>query len=175
MIERELLIMRHAKSGWDTPVADHERPLSRRGRESAIGIGRELGRRGWVPDQVLCSDAERTRETLAWMEQVLGRDLPAVVTGRLYLPTVTVICREIAAVSPTVRRLMVLSHNPACEDLLTLLTTDRRTMTTGNVARVLSVAPTWSDVALRRAPAVLSHLLRPRELGVDTSDDEAAG
>ena len=31
----KLILMRHAKSGWDDPVEDHDRPLNSRGRISA--------------------------------------------------------------------------------------------------------------------------------------------
>ncbi|KAA9010630.1 SixA phosphatase family protein [Histidinibacterium aquaticum] len=59
-----LVLIRHAKSSWDDPRAeDHARVLNDRGREAAPRIGRWLAERGFVPDEVLCSDAVRTRET----------------------------------------------------------------------------------------------------------------
>jgi len=35
----KLILMRHAKSGWDDPVEDHDRPLNSRGRISAEVMG----------------------------------------------------------------------------------------------------------------------------------------
>ena len=56
--------MRHAKSDWSYDLDDHERPLNKRGRQSAYALRDWLGLNDYKPDQVLCSSAERTRETL---------------------------------------------------------------------------------------------------------------
>ncbi|MFA5537874.1 MAG: histidine phosphatase family protein [Gemmobacter sp.] len=59
-----LILIRHAKSSWDDPMTpDHERPLNARGQRAAGLVGDWLVSRGLVPDEVLCSDATRTRET----------------------------------------------------------------------------------------------------------------
>jgi len=61
---RRLILTRHAKSAWDDPSKlDHERPLNRRGRRAALELGEWLHSRGYEPDEVLCSTAQRTRET----------------------------------------------------------------------------------------------------------------
>jgi phosphohistidine phosphatase len=61
-----LTLIRHAKSSWDDPAAtDHARKLNARGRAAAPLIGRWLQDQGHRPGLILCSDAMRTRETLA--------------------------------------------------------------------------------------------------------------
>jgi phosphohistidine phosphatase len=63
---KRLILMRHAKSSWDDPKCDdHARPLNGRGRVSARVVGEWLRARSYVPDQILSSDAARTRETFA--------------------------------------------------------------------------------------------------------------
>jgi phosphohistidine phosphatase len=63
---RRLILIRHAKSAWNEPgLSDFERKLAPRGRKAAQWIGDVLREAGWVPDLVLCSPADRTRETLA--------------------------------------------------------------------------------------------------------------
>ena len=60
-----LILTRHAKSSWDHPgMRDHQRPLNKRGRASAHAVGKWLDENSFSPDQVLCSSAARTRETL---------------------------------------------------------------------------------------------------------------
>ncbi len=62
---RRLILIRHAKSGWDDPFADdHERTLTSRGQASAGAIGAWLAAKGYLPDRVLCSTATRTVQTL---------------------------------------------------------------------------------------------------------------
>ena len=87
-------------------------------------VARALAELGWVPDLVLCSDAERTRETLVFLEETLERELPSRVTNRLYLADVRVLLGVIAEAPAEVARLMVLGHNPGCEDLVLNLTGD---------------------------------------------------
>ena len=61
---KRLILTRHAKSSWDDPATpDHDRPLNERGKAAAADLGQWLASRGYVPDEVLCSDALRTRKT----------------------------------------------------------------------------------------------------------------
>lgn len=61
-----LILIRHAKSSWDDPMADdHARVLNERGRASAKAIGGWLAAHDYLPDLVLCSNAARTAETLS--------------------------------------------------------------------------------------------------------------
>ncbi len=61
---KRLILMRHAKSDWSHDLDDHERPLNKRGRQSTYALRDWLGLNDYRPDQVLCSSAERTHETL---------------------------------------------------------------------------------------------------------------
>ena len=71
----KLILLRHAKSDWSDPAKDdRDRPLNERGRKAARKIGDWLKSRHHLPDLTLCSDAVRTRETLA------GLDLPEAET-----------------------------------------------------------------------------------------------
>src|SRR5947207_680454 len=63
--QRQLLVLRHAKSSWDdSGLEDHERPLAQRGLRAVKLLGDHLRDTGVHPTQVLCSSARRTRETL---------------------------------------------------------------------------------------------------------------
>ena len=57
MTKRTLVLMRHAKSSWETDDPDLERPLSARGERDAEAAGRLLAERGLAPDVVLLSPA----------------------------------------------------------------------------------------------------------------------
>lgn len=161
---RVLYVMRHAKSSWKTPVGDHARPLNERGQRASRRMAIELRQRGWLPELVLVSDAERTLETLVWMEDTLGVELPRQVCPRLYLPGVDDVRREIQQVDASVTSLMVLSHNPACEEVVQWLTGKPARYTTANLGRVVFEEPTWADAVAEPARGTLTDLLRPKEL-----------
>lgn len=62
-----LVLIRHAKSDHGAAVPDHERSLNGRGRRDAPRMAAWVAEGGYVPDEVICSDAQRTRETLDLM------------------------------------------------------------------------------------------------------------
>src|SRR5579859_1853907 len=80
---RTLALLRHAKSAWPD-VADHERPLARRGQRDAPVMGAWLRDAGLVPDRVLCSTARRARETWQLAQAGLGAEPPAQFERGVY-------------------------------------------------------------------------------------------
>jgi phosphohistidine phosphatase len=76
-----LILMRHAKSDWGSPaLPDHDRPLNTRGTQDAPRLGAWLRSEGFMPDQILCSTAIRTRQTL----EGLNLDAPTAFLPGLY-------------------------------------------------------------------------------------------
>ncbi len=60
-----LLVMRHAKSDWNVNFgSDFDRVLSGRGITDAPRMGQWIVDQDYTPDQVLCSPAQRVRETI---------------------------------------------------------------------------------------------------------------
>lgn len=121
-----LALLRHAKSSWDSPsLNDHERPLAKRGAKAASAMGAFMARRGPKPDLVLCSDAVRTRATLALVMPELGPPpVPVEFESALYLAGATDLLERIRKVEPTVRCLLVVGHNPGLHALALGLTAD---------------------------------------------------
>ncbi len=69
---KRLILTRHAKSSWDDPsTPDHDRPLNDRGKAAAVELGVWLASRGYIPGEVLCSDAVRTRKTWSGLAPAL--------------------------------------------------------------------------------------------------------
>lgn len=115
---KRLILMRHAKSDWSHGVTDADRPLNGRGRRSAKAMGLWLRDMGATPDEVLCSSAARTRETL----EGLGVQAPTSYQKALYLADAeTLLATLRKADGATV---LILGHNPGIGDLAhTLLAT----------------------------------------------------
>ena len=109
-----LLLLRHAKSGWDDPaLEDIARPLAPRGIRAAPQMAAYIAAANLEPDLVLCSSAVRTRETLALMLPHLRKPTPAVsYEEALYLAAASEIIDRIRAIAEGPRRVMVVGHNP---------------------------------------------------------------
>ena len=83
---KTLLILRHAKSDWETPdVADHDRPLNGRGKRDAPRMGRLLRDENLVPDLIISSTAKRARKTAKLVAEASGYEGEIRLAETLYL------------------------------------------------------------------------------------------
>ena len=118
---RQLLLLRHAKSSWDQPsIADHERPLNRRGKLAARAMRQAMADLGLQPDLVLVSTSQRTIETLEalepWAETPLVEPLDA-----LYLAAAPQLLQTLQSTAETVRSVLLIGHNPGLHEFAVLL------------------------------------------------------
>lgn len=115
-----LILIRHAKSGWDDPTLDdHDRPLAPRGIAAAQDVGRWLSAQGVQPSLALCSTAKRTVETLGlivddWAEKPVTHYVPD-----LYLASAPTLLRVLRHANAT--DVMMIGHNPGITDFAVML------------------------------------------------------
>ena len=167
--ERRLYLLRHAKSSWkEQGLADHDRPLARRGRRAAKAICRHLRENRVVPELVLCSTAKRARQTLEGIEPALGRGAIRVEPD-IYGASPADLLELLHEIAAPVRSVMVIGHNPGLEQLALLLARQgsarqelEAKFPTGALATLAFRASGWG--ALDRGTAELIEFIRPRDL-----------
>lgn len=168
-----LSLLRHAKSSWADPeLSDHERPLAKRGARAVPALAKFIRQEKLRPGLVLCSDAMRTRATLALLLAELGPPAPQVIYDeRLYLAAPDAIRAALAGVSEDYAHVLVVGHNPGLHALALelvgegdrkLLAALAREFPTGALAVFSFDVASWKDVQ----PAVghLEHFTTPRRL-----------
>ena len=112
-----LILLRHAKSGWDDPsLADHDRTLTDRGERASRAIGGWLRAANLLPDLILTSDAARTRATVAGLCEGMADHPTVTPLPSLYHAAPYAILAQIAKVRDA-RRLLVCGHNPGIGEL----------------------------------------------------------
>lgn len=112
-----LLLLRHAKSDWgDATLQDIDRPLNSRGKTAALRMARYLRENGLLPNQILCSTALRTRETLARVLTSLPQEAQIHLLSDLYQQSEDDYLSLIRKQGGRAQNLMVIAHNPATED-----------------------------------------------------------
>ncbi len=141
--QRRLILIRHAKAVEEDAGGDHTRALSPRGREDAAMLGAWLTEQGLQPDQVLCSTATRTRETLA----AFKADYPTSFCDRLYLAELGELTNKIHNTDDSINRLMIIGHNPGMHGLLARLAGDY--VNRADESRVVMKFPTAACAVLR--------------------------
>lgn len=141
--QRRLILIRHAKAVEDDPAGDHARPLAARGRQDAEALGRWLKDQRLTPDQVLCSTAQRTRETL----ELLNTGVTPDFRDRLYLAELGELLDNIHNTDDSISNLMIIGHNPGMHGILAMLTGDCNSREDEH--RVAMKFPTASCAVLR--------------------------
>jgi phosphohistidine phosphatase len=162
---KRLLVMRHAKSSWKSGAeTDHQRPLNKRGRRDAPRMAARLAALGWIPERVISSDSQRTRETWGLLEEVFEAALEVTFTRELYLAGPAEVEAELRALPDEVSTALVLGHNPGWEEVVSWLTREHHSMTTANVALASVEAATWAEALDAASTWTLHDLLRPKDL-----------
>lgn len=129
-----LLLMRHAKSSWNSEVeTDHARPLNGRGRQAATGVGQTLHARGVAPQLIWSSDSKRTRETaMRLIRAIPGAQRVDYYSEFYHASPANVFDVAQREGEPTgVERLMWLGHNPGWAELHAFFTRQYHDYPTG--------------------------------------------
>ena len=161
---KTLLLLRHAKSSWKIPdQPDFERPLNGRGRRAAPLMGRHLREEKIEPALVLCSPAERARETAALFLSAAGLDREVRYDERIYEASAGLLIDVLSEVEREAEGVLLIGHNPGVEKLIEVLTGASARMTTAALARVTLDIDAWRDLGV--GVGRLEWVVRPKELG----------
>jgi len=171
-----LLLLRHAKSDWSGDLGDHDRPLAPRGRKAAPRMGAFMRKKGYVPAAVLCSTAERTKETLALVLSALGADPKVRYERALYLAEWPGLLAAMQTAAAADTPLLMIGHNPGIEQLAIALAAQpedaaerarrdqlERKFPTAGLAVLDFGAPHWDAVKPRSGHLI--DFVRPRDIG----------
>lgn len=166
-----LMLLRHAKSDWCAGgLADHDRPLSSRGKRAAPLMGTVMRARGLRPDRVLCSTATRARETLRLVGEKMD-DVPGTeYTHDIYEAGPNDLLALARFANGGAGTLMMVGHNPTFQDTALALAgsgeeTELARMAAKFPAGALAVIDFdggWGDIAW--GSGRLACFLRPRDL-----------
>jgi phosphohistidine phosphatase len=160
---KTVLLLRHAKSSWkDENLPDHERPLNKRGQESAPRAGRWLRRHDLTPDLILSSTAVRAETTAEMAAQECGYEGEIELRPDLYSFEAGPYLKALAEAPDKRQRVMLVGHNPAMEELVQALTGEMQPMPTAAVACIRLPIERWSEIK-KQPRGQLTDLWHPKE------------
>ncbi len=145
---KTLLIVRHAKSSWDSAgISDIDRPLNDRGKRDAPAMAKRLIKAGVAIDRFVSSPAKRARQTAEHFIHVFGKkDKEILFIPELYhasMPTFTDVVGTLDNGDETVA---LFSHNPGITAFVNSLTEVRLdNMPTCAIFAVKGDAERWSE------------------------------
>ncbi len=171
---KSLTLLRHAKSGWDDPVArDYDRPLNSRGERAARLMGEHATSIGLGIDAIVSSPAVRCTETLDLFQPAAGLGTMEVHWDRrIYLASSATLIDCLRDLDDADERVLMVGHNPGMEDLILDLVPDdgssplrdlaEEKFPTAALATIELDVASWGDVDMRTGRLTL--FVRPRDL-----------
>lgn len=156
---RTLVLVRHAKSAWPEGVADLRRPLAKRGRRDAPAAGRWLRDELSELDLIVCSPAERARQTCELLAAELGAAPDVRSEPRLYGDSAQGMLGVVRELPEQARTVAFIGHNPDIEELVSLLSGSDAPMRTCTIA-VLEFEDDWQRAGPRCARLAEAHTPR---------------
>ncbi|KAG4948922.1 hypothetical protein JHK86_042161 [Glycine max] len=158
-VSRRLILLRHAKSSWDNrSLRDHDRPLSKSGKEDAVRVSRRLQQLGWIPELILSSDAARTKETLKIMQEQVQELVEAEVhfvssfysiaamDGQTAEHLQKIICRYSR---DEILTIMCMGHNRGWEEAASMFSGATVELKTCNAALLETAGKSWDEICKR--------------------------
>lgn len=120
-----LSLLRHAKSAWNNPGAsDFERPLAPRGEKAAPRMAAYIAREGLVPELVLCSTAQRARQTMDLVSAEWESKPEIQYEEGLYHAGPAQMLQYLQALTANCQHAMIIGHNPGMYSLAANLSGD---------------------------------------------------
>ena len=175
----QLLVFRHAKASRESGIADHERPLTDRGRRNARQMGAWLAHSDLAPDHALISDSKRTRQTFEHARTAFPERLRVVSDPGLYHASEETLLAAVRATPDGTTRVLVCGHNPGVHDFTTAMVGSaeraalelfRDGFPTAAVAVLDLDVPFWRDVRWRAGR--LTRFATPASVAGDAGDGE---
>ena len=116
---KTLYLVRHAKSSWKYPeLDDFERPLNKRGSQSAPLMGKILKKLKVAPDLVMSSPATRAAMTARIIAGKINYPLEEIqYTESIYEFSEDKLINVIEQIDDAVKKAMLVGHNPGLTDL----------------------------------------------------------
>lgn len=111
---KKLLLIRHAKSNWDTPLKDIDRPLDQRGINDAHLVSLNIS--NFIPKTYVihCSTAKRTTATALIFAQNLHYPIESIIyKPELYTFDESQLEKTIKSTDNSIESIILFGHNAA--------------------------------------------------------------
>ena len=163
-MNKQLSIIRHAKSDWFAGCKDFDRGLNARGYHDASLIGKYLHANKQQFDRVYCSTANRAKLTLEQLNVSLKLPKASIQFEQsLYLASLTHLVSFIEQVSNEYRHIALIAHNPGLTNLCNFIAGDQlANLPTCGVYTIQCCVDDWRAVGLESGTKKM--LITPRML-----------
>ena len=167
-----LTLFRHADAApAGDGLEDFDRSLTERGQTAAGAMAHAMVAAGISPSLILCSAAQRARESLACAAPILRGDSRVEIECALYLASADTIFDRLRGIKSADTEVMVIGHNPGLHELALVLTEPVESeayrnlaanFPTAALAEIGFQAKRWTG--MKRGHGILRRFVTPRAL-----------
>lgn len=170
MGNKKLILVRHAKSAWNTPSkSDYDRPLNARGRRDAPIMAQWLVEEVGHLDYIISSPALRAKQTALCLARSF-KDQPVHWDQGLYCASAQYLRTAVALAFKLNDMVALVGHNPGIEACLqhyclaVPVLANGKIMTTANMALIEFEAGSGLGLDVPQASGKLVVLRRPKDV-----------
>lgn len=164
---KTVLLMRHAKSDWNSGVTtDFERPLNARGERDIPKMAHWMALKSLVPDVVLASPARRAKITTERVCDALGISRGNIEwRPEIYEASTGTLVEIVKQLPGNARISLIVGHNPGMEQVVRYFCGEVPVPGSGNLMPTAAIA--WLSFGAQDGyskGAALQHIARPKEI-----------
>lgn len=144
---KTLLILRHAKSGWDNPeLADFDRPLNSRGLAAAPLMGSVIYKNNLQPQMIISSPAKRARQTAILIKETAEINAEIRFVENIYEASPLKLLSVVAQLDDKNDSVLLVGHNPGLEGLVRMLTGEVYALPTATLVKIELKIENWNEI-----------------------------
>ena len=161
---KTIILFRHGKSDWNAHFeVDYDRPINKRGINSARKMGKYLTDRKEIPELLISSTALRARETIELAAQYGNWKSECIFEPRIYGGSPNVLIEIIKNIDEKFNSICLIGHEPNFSSFITLSCNEKHhRFPTASMAKIVYNENNWKDVMF--GSGKLEWIKRPKEL-----------
>lgn len=146
---KTLFVLRHAKAEEAAvDQLDFDRDLTKRGKQDAESVGKQLLARGLVPQAMITSTAKRTRKTAKKAAESMSFPGAILETHDLYDAGLHQIIEVVHGLPDSADSALIVGHNPGIGDFVSKFGRAMSSFPTATVAELQLPIIAWSDLSV---------------------------
>ena len=144
---KTLFILRHAKSSWENAdLSDFDRPLNKRGLETAPLVGDTIRKNKFEIDSIISSPARRAEQTAMMVKETAQVKADIQFDDRIYEASPHRLLQIASELEDRIKSVMLVGHNPGLEGLVKMLTHEVESMPTAALAVIDLKIDNWKEI-----------------------------
>ena len=159
---KKLILVRHAKSSWEAPLNDFDRPLTSRGINDAHLVSSHIV--PLLPSTFICwsSTAQRARETALIFAQNIGCPVKSIIfDNNLYTFERSALEKVIKGCNDEYENVILFGHNEAITNFVNKFgTINIDNVSTSGVVFLTFQSASWRDIS----KGITERVVFPRDL-----------